>query len=68
VRDRRESGLRAAVEATWPGVAVQRCTVHKLRNLERHAPKHAVEAIRTASHTIVNADTLSAARRRTGPL
>lgn len=56
-------GLRAAVEATWPGVAVQRCTVHKLRNVERHAPKHAVEAIRTDYHAIVNAETLSAARQ-----
>lgn len=56
-------GLRAAMEATWPGVAVQRCTVHKLRNLERHAPKHAVEAIRTDYQAIVHAETLSAARQ-----
>ncbi len=57
------AGLRAAVDATWPGVVVQRCTVHKLRNLERHAPKHAVEAIRTDYHAIVNAETLGAARQ-----
>jgi transposase-like protein len=56
-------GLRAAVEMTWPGGAVQRCTVHKLRNLERHAPKHASEEIRTAYHAIVNAETLSGARQ-----
>ena len=33
------AGLRAALEATWPGVPVQRCTVHKTRNLltEVHA-------------------------------
>ena len=31
-------GLRGAVTACWPKVAVQRCTVHKLRNLEVHAP------------------------------
>ncbi len=37
--------------------------VHTLRNLERHAPKQAVEAIRTDSHAIVNAETLSAARQ-----
>ena len=27
-------GLRAALAECWPAVAVQRCTVHKLRNLE----------------------------------
>jgi putative transposase len=32
-------GLRAAVERTWPQAAVQRCTVHKLRNLLTAAPK-----------------------------
>lgn len=55
-------GLRAAVEATWPSVAVQRCTVHKLRNLARHAPKHAIEEIRTDYREIVYAETLSAAQ------
>lgn len=58
------SGLRAAVEATWPGVAVQRRTVHKLLNLERHAPKHAIEELRTASHEIVYAARPSAPRSR----
>lgn len=56
-------GLRAAVEATWPGMAVQRGPVHKLRNLERHAPKHVLEAIRTDHQEIVNAETLSAVRQ-----
>jgi transposase-like protein len=56
-------GLRAAVETTWPGVAVQRCTVHKRRKLERHAPTHAVEEIRTDDHEIVYAETLGAARQ-----
>jgi transposase-like protein len=26
-------GLAAALDRLWPGVAHQRCTVHKLRNL-----------------------------------
>jgi transposase-like protein len=56
-------GLRAAVETHWPGIAVQRCTVHKLRNLERHVPKHAIEEVRTDYHQIVYADSLEAARR-----
>jgi putative transposase len=39
---------------------VQRCCVHKLRNLERKAPKHALAEIRADFHRIVyaaNADT-----------
>ena len=32
-------GLEAALTALWPGVPVQRCTVHKHRNLLAHAPK-----------------------------
>ncbi|WP_447974757.1 IS256 family transposase [Nitrospira sp. Kam-Ns4a] len=55
-------GLRAAGEATWPGVAGPRGPVHKLRNLERHAPTQAVEEIRTDDHAIVSAETLHAAR------
>ncbi len=32
-------GLEAALAALWPSVPVQRCTVHKHRNLLAHAPK-----------------------------
>jgi len=39
-------GLRRAVGLVWPGAAVQRCCVHKLRNLERKAPKHALAELR----------------------
>jgi transposase-like protein len=56
-------GLRAAVETTWPGVAGPRCTVHQRRNLDRQAPTHAVEEIRTDDHELVDAETLSAARQ-----
>ena len=31
-------GLRRAVSAVWPRAAVQRCCVHKLRNLEPGGP------------------------------
>jgi transposase-like protein len=31
-------GLHAALRAQWPTIAIQRCTVHKLRNLEAKAP------------------------------
>jgi len=47
------AGLRRAVERVWPHAAVQRCCVHKLRNLERKAPKHALAEIRDDFHRIV---------------
>lgn len=48
-------GLRAAVEAIWPKIEVQRCVVHKLRNLLAHAPKHTHEAIKEDYHAIIYA-------------
>jgi transposase-like protein len=39
-------GLEAAIAALWPGVPVQRCTVHKERNLLAHAPKVLHEEIK----------------------
>jgi len=47
------AGLRRAVELVWPRAAGQRCCVHKLRNLERRAPKHALAEIRDDFHRIV---------------
>jgi putative transposase len=49
-------GLRAAVEKSWSGIKVQRCTVHKLRNLERHVPRHALEEVKSDYHRIINAE------------
>jgi transposase-like protein len=39
------SGLESAIAAVWGGVPVQRCTVHKGRNLLAHAPKRLHEEI-----------------------
>ena len=55
------AGLRRAVELVWPRAAVQRCCVHKLRNLERKAPKHALAEIRDDFHRIVYAPSADAA-------
>ena len=38
-------GLEKALAALWPDVAVQRCTVHKHRNLLAHAPERLHEEI-----------------------
>ena len=46
----------------WPRAAVQRCCVHKLRNLERKAPKHALAEIRDDFYRIVYAASADAAR------
>jgi transposase-like protein len=56
-------GLRAAVEKNWPGAAVQRCPVHKLRNLERYAPRHAWEEVKSNYHRIVYAESLEQAKK-----
>jgi hypothetical protein len=56
------AGLRRAVELVGPRAAVQRCCVHKLRNLERKAPKHALAEIRDDFHRIVYAASADAAR------
>jgi putative transposase len=56
------AGLRRAVGLVWPKAGVQRCCVHKLRNLERKAPKHALAEIRDDFHRIVYAANADAAR------
>jgi putative transposase len=53
------SGLDAAIAARWGEVPVQRCTVHKHRNLLAHAPKRLHEEI-TADYT----DMIYAATRK----
>lgn len=57
------AGLGAALDRLWPGLAHQRCTVHKLRNLLAKAPKHAHETVREDYHRIVYAETLAAAQK-----
>jgi putative transposase len=56
------AGLRRAVGEIWPRAAVQRCCVHKLRNLERKAPKHVLAEIRDDFHRIVYATSADGAR------
>jgi transposase-like protein len=56
-------GLRAAVDQNWPGTQVQRCTVHKLRNLERQVPRHALEEVKSDYHRLIYAESLEQARK-----
>jgi transposase-like protein len=50
-------GLENAIAAVWGGVPVQRCTVHKLRNLLAHAPERLHEEIRADYHDLIYAAT-----------
>ncbi len=43
------------MQLVWPKAAVQRCAVHKLRNMQRKAPKHAQDEIAVDFHEIVSA-------------
>ena len=55
-------GLRRAVTRGWPRPAVQRCCVHKLRNLQAKAPAHARAEVTADFHRIVYAESGAAAR------
>lgn len=56
-------GLRAAVTQTWPQAAIQRCTVHKLRNLLTHAPKRLHDELRADYYAIILAEDGAGAHR-----
>ena len=50
-------GLENAIAAVWDGVPVQRCTVHKHRNLLAHAPERLHEEITADYNDMVYAAT-----------
>jgi putative transposase len=51
------SGLDKAIAAVWDGVPVQRCTVHKHRNLLAHAPDRLHEEITADYNDMIYAAT-----------
>src|SRR3984893_1587843 len=51
------SGLDKALAALWPDVPVQRCTVHKHRNLLAHAPDRLHEEVSADYNDMVYAQT-----------
>ena len=48
-------GLEAALASLWGDVPVQRCTVHKERNLLAHAPRHLHDEIKVDFNDMVHA-------------
>ena len=50
-------GLEAALASLWDDVPVQRCSVHKERNLLAHAPKHLHDEIKADFNDLMYAPT-----------
>ncbi len=57
-------GLEKALAALWQDVLVQRCTVHKHRNLIAHAPERLHEEISADYRDMIYADTKQEIERR----
>jgi hypothetical protein len=51
------AGLESAIAAVWDSVPVQRCTVHKHRNLLAHAPERLHEEITEDYNEMIYAET-----------
>jgi transposase-like protein len=50
-------GLEAALASLWDDMPIQRCTVHKERNLLAHAPQHLHDEIKADFNDMVHAKT-----------
>jgi putative transposase len=53
-------GLATALLAHWSGLAIQRCTAHKLRNLQSKAPARLREELTEDYRRMIYAETVSA--------
>jgi transposase-like protein len=56
------SGLLAALPTVYPGIAVQRCWAHKIRNVLDKVRKADQPAVKRALHKVMNAPNTPAAR------
>jgi transposase-like protein len=57
-------GLENAIAAVWDGVPVQRCTVHKHRNLLAHAPERLHEELSADYNDMIYASTREEVEKR----
>lgn len=62
------NGLWAAAQKAWPGVAEQRCWLHKIRNIEEKLPVKARPAVRKVLSEIMHAEHEAEARRKLNQL
>jgi transposase-like protein len=53
-------GLAGALREQWPGLRIQRCTAHKLRNLEAKAPAALREELKEDYRRMIYAETTEA--------
>jgi putative transposase len=53
-------GLTNALRAHWPGIEIQRCTAHKLRNLQSKAPARLREELTEDYRRMIYGDTVAA--------
>ena len=59
-------GLAAALREQWPTLAIQRCTTHKLRNLEAKAPARLREELAEEYRRMIYADSRTAVDQARG--
>ena len=53
-------GLTGALRSHWPGIAIQRCTAHKLRNLQAKAPARRREELTEDYRRLIYGETVTA--------
>jgi len=53
-------GLSSALRSHWPGIVIQRCTAHKLRNLQAKAPARLREELTEDYRRMIYAETVAA--------
>jgi transposase-like protein len=53
-------GLTNALRSHWPGIEIQRCTAHKLRNLQSKAPARLREELTEDYRRMIYGDTVTA--------
>jgi putative transposase len=53
-------GLTSALRSHWPGLAIQRCTAHKLRNLQAKAPARLREELTEDYRRMIYGETATA--------
>jgi putative transposase len=56
-------GLLNALRSHWPGIAIQRCTAHKLRNLQSKAPARLREELTEDYRRMIYGETAAAAQQ-----
>ncbi|NJM30658.1 MAG: IS256 family transposase [Rhizobiales bacterium] len=55
-------GLIAALPDTYPGIPLQRCWAHKMRNILAKVRRPDQDAVKRAAHKVMNAETIAKAR------